>query len=334
MKINREFMTISNLACFLIVATACLADDSTLLKHATRITTLSGTDVRYLSGDVYCWESNDKLLIVRNQRYGEDKLILRDILTNKETYLKKLSARFNGAGAGLTSSIQMSSDGQWLMWVNEGDDGAQSGVFGCNISATKKFQILNYVPDVAWIPGSSTWLEIGIDFVVRGLNGKAIDRIRLNGLKIEAPLDSLMLSNENGSVFVFMIENHKYGNIIPIEKYRIGKPVRLVKRTVITFPSDMDIVSYHPKLSPDGKYISFPGKDINNKAQGIWICDLDRGSPHKIGQLNNFPHDELYNFARAIQWSPDSKRLSFIYKKTLWVIPVFKPNSTEIIDSE
>ncbi len=55
----------------------------------------------------------------------------------------------------------------------------------------------------------------------------------------------------------------------------------------------------------------------------IWISSFDGTGMRCLGGLPNpeLPGNAFPNWAQALAWTPDNKRLSFVYKDALWTIP-------------
>ncbi len=326
------------LLCFLIFSLPCLAEEPSLLKNATRIAPLSGTDIRYLNGRVYCWATKDKLLILRDKaRKGNanfTQICLRDVVTKKEIYLEKISKWFNKSAAGLTDVIEMSSDGKWLLWVNDvAENGYKYGTYGCKLDGTKRFQLFQFQESIAWIPDSSKWLAIDTRkkshmaiVQVRGLDGKVQSSIRFKSSLIDSDgLDSVMLTKQNNELYWLFLTDSNETNKVKIIKWKLGKRSAPVQTISIPFPSDTEVDPGFPQLSPDGKQIAWVADRRNNAyAKSIWISDLDGSMAREIGQLTT-SLDETATFALGVRWVPDGKHLSFVYKNAIWTVPVSKP---------
>ena len=52
---------------------------------------------------------------------------------------------------------------------------------------------------------------------------------------------------------------------------------------------------------------------------GLWISRVDGSHMQEIGHLNYKPGEEI---PQDIRWTPDGKRLSFLYKGGLYTVPV------------
>jgi hypothetical protein len=58
---------------------------------------------------------------------------------------------------------------------------------------------------------------------------------------------------------------------------------------------------------------------------GLWVSDLDGRNLREIGHLALHPaanSDTDGPDPEDVQWLPDGKRLSFLYKQALWIVPI------------
>ena len=65
------------------------------------------------------------------------------------------------------------------------------------------------------------------------------------------------------------------------------------------------------------RILTFLGQH-KHKVIGLWVSRLDGSHMHEIGHLPYQPDEEI---PQQIRWAPGGKRLSFVYKGSLYTVP-------------
>ena len=255
------------------------------------------------------------------------------------------SARDGAAMASDSSDLALSPDGNWLVCVGQKE--GENGITLQEIDTGKQHFCVDpdapEFPGQVWTHDSSAWITAaGSDqgefrsahnevLLVRTVRAPDhVQRIRVEG----ALGDSLLGTTADGQ----LLSTNSNGEH-PDDKLSFcditGSSVAV--RTIDShLPHGRSMRTVH--LSPDGNFLAWitiakPVVDPDTippwthrllgsmvlPSAEIWVSHVDGSNWVKLGSVPY--HEEKCDNPTALRWLPDGKRLSFIYKKALWVVP-------------
>jgi hypothetical protein len=339
---------------FVLISAVGQPQEKPLLRQAVKV-----IPIRRLCRDesapsytgAYCWLSEQEALVLRSTKKGF--LWLRcNLKTGRNTPLARLSYLFNKSLSFPAWSVH-SSDGQWLLW--QGDKRVGDGIHSAVYRSYEYASTLDGKRFVRWLwPGGTEcwatdnrhwmsfpvfnyWLRNGASpFQVKVYDTEAPSLVKVFPLAKRNALFDLPDMSEASESFPYILIVPALGNNpivrrwgqidddkVEIRDVDLSAVTRPVRRYFLRLPMAAFIKSV--QFSPQADRIAW--LLIDRKARhvtkvGLYVCRADGTDMKEIGSLkvNSAP----YNLPGPddLRWLPDGNRLSFIYKRTLWTVPV------------
>jgi hypothetical protein len=305
----------------------------------------------------YFWGDDHTLLFLRGVPNKDVfHVVLFDTKTGQETLPEAFNAKnsplmkgksmtvsFEGSGEQehhyLPPTAALSPDGKWLLWQSTSSfpDGqwiaatldGQSQQWKQGSDAGSEFPGISTHP--VWLRDSSGWVELvsryaNQTYTITQANlyrlGKTdpVKRIRIRGLD-----DGLLAGvTQDDRVMMHHPDDPRASEVTQAEFSRIGLDAETVSAQKLTFslPTSADAADFI--LSPHGNRLAWILKREREPSRQytLYIANADGTGIHPIGSTEGVQVGKGYSWPRDIRWLPDGKRLSFVFKKAVWVIPV------------
>ena|SRR5579871_5556216 len=263
-------------------------------------------------------------------------------------------------GGTFRSVCSVSPDGKWMLYYNC-VGGANNPFRPMAIALDGSWRIVwPVLPEsrysVAlrpfWLPDSRRWAEILYDNTTRkrleavyGLNGEHhVQAVAWE--KGDAEQETCGVTR-SGSVLVrkytpqsspIRAVTFTAWDLPDILADRANAPTRAHTLTIPMPAHTIDTNGLAPRLSPQGDRLAWvlildnaPPEPAwlqrlrswfgqgKQRTMGLWVSGLDGSAMREIGHIAYRPGDEV---PQDIRWTPDGKRLSFLYKGALYTVPV------------
>ena len=305
----------------------------------------------------YFWRDNNTLLFLRRAP-GETvfRAVLVDALTGKETVPQAFndrnsplmeSSRMLVSYAGslesemhyLPPTAAMSSDGKWLLWSNTASRARRQWVAatfeGQQQAWAQGIDPYNSTTDIGghafWMPDSERWVELvnrykncvySIHYANVYEPGKPapIRTVRIRGLRDGLPVGI----RQDGTV------------VMHTSFYERGKPVQQIDLSLVSVEADTATARKlsvpipisnrvsDVKLSPRGDRLAWilEQERSGKRLYTVYIADADGAHVRPVGSVEGITSGTGYTWARDLQWLPDGKQVSFVYKRAIYTHPV------------
>ncbi len=316
---------------------------------APRLSDISTRHPRF-DGDFYGWITADAFLLARTDReHPRGGLYRRELASGRESPLPKLTDLYNQADGG--SVLQISPDGQWVLWwtgkVHE------VAIHGAKLDGSAHFQVPKAKAerdnlDVFWLTDSRRFVELAMPHgnkytaaLVRNTEKPELsESLRITA---DSPLQAAcavagrdVVLAADDQLIALPCGLNSYGSVDPSLVIGISgvlNPKIAVDRTSsIKLPSkSMMSCGVAGGASSDRiAWLIASTSENNETSVGLWVSGLDGANWQKIGFERTSKPDtgfgeHLAKFMRespgSIQWLPDGKSLSFFYKGELFTVP-------------
>lgn len=303
-----------------------------ITARATRVADLSS------ARPYYWWLSDHEVMTFRDPDKQDWTLLRRDLKAGTEMPLNELTQRFTQSG-GNPDSVQVSPDGKWMLWT-----GLENGVLVATLDG-KRFwrEKSRHISEVRWHPDSRRWIEIveademysyvilhSVEKPQKGV-GKPIFPAIPAG---EEMVDSRNMALTADEHLLVCYWNETTGDLNPIARIRAaGFNANPGNTNKIIFqaprPSLFGEIVFHP---PVGRLVwvlecerpwSLLGILGLSVSTDFWISELKGGgSARPVGSLLTKRFGIRGAGPYNVRWTPDGKRLSFVYENALWTVPV------------
>ncbi|MCW3097662.1 MAG: hypothetical protein JWL77_3280 [Chthonomonadaceae bacterium] len=304
----------------------------------------NGTDAQtYMT---YFWISNDQLLYFMSDAHIEELLWQLDVKTGKKTSFRTVSKMWSDDG-WFKKDIAISPDGQWILWDGDHSDHSYHGYYGARRDGSAKFHIpykgFPYVTGFKWMPDSRHFVEDTGRYDAKVTHFTPLTTVMRS---VDAPQIAADVSRKAADIYSGWSTRILSANrAIQIEELPAGKwPPRkyvLEETTLEPIPTLLHrwTISVPPKeeweemkISPDGQRIAWivitPPDSEKPQRVALSVSRLDGSAMQEIGHLTlpasaaDWFGPTFERYPSEMKWLPDGKHLSFLYKKTLYVLPV------------
>ncbi|HZT40651.1 MAG TPA: hypothetical protein VFA07_00610 [Chthonomonadaceae bacterium] len=263
-------------------------------------------------------------------------------------------------GITLRNACSISPDGAWMLYRNWAG-GANNPFRTLTLSLNGSRRIVwpawsetrfDMIRQPFWLPDSRHWAEIVYDHTshtflaaVYGLDGKHYTGVIARGRWLWSgevhgitQSGSVLIRKFNTPALPKRLVQIMEWDLQGILAHRANGSAHA--RTIsIRMPANTEEVSGpDPRISPQGDRLAWVLTLENahpepawlqrlwalfgqrqRKTFGLWVSHLDGSQLREIGHINYQPDDEV---PQDIRWTPDGKRLSFLYKGALYTVPV------------
>jgi hypothetical protein len=302
-----------------------------LLARATKLAQIDSWDWRSLNllPSGYLWLSNQEVLSAR-ERSGREVLFRYNLSSGKDVALVQLSQWFQKTDGRLDEALT-SPGGQWILWWNDAFiqvaklDGSQYARYPRHPTS-----------DLFWVQDARHWVELWNADETPGANV----RVRSPERPLETrtsflPSDEITGYLDNGlvtptgqlkaikmpygaSLRVTFVEGN-IGSNIPLSQQRLHAPDGNILQAQLSPQGDRIALLNisEPRYALPRflrRFLPWQQKPVAAHTS-VWISTADGKNMRELG---SFPSKTF----TALHWSPDGKRLSFVYQNALWTVPV------------
>ena len=245
----------------------------------------------------YFWISADRLLYFSDAEQEAPLLCEENMRTGKKTAFHTISKMWSEDGT-YKKQIEISPDGQWILWSGDYRDGAFHGYYGAKRDGSSKF----------YVAGGSHW-EIGFDWMP----------------------DSRHFCEETGRYD----EHGEFKRLTMVMRsvdapqvaHTLTSRPSLLHRWTVSIPSTEE--RREMQISPDGRRIAWivitPTDSQKSQRVAVNISSLDGGAMQEVGHLLSPATEEaeppFERYPNEMKWLPDGRHVSFIYHDILYVLP-------------
>jgi hypothetical protein len=296
------------------------------LPLATRVLPLPG-DYPY-----YWWLSDQEALIGRKSGDGKTTFVRYNLSSRQETPLPELTALFNRY-PGKPDTVQVAPNGEWLLWTD-----ARNVTEVARLDGARHFQVASGAhSENRWMSDSRRWVEListgelfsqaNIHTVGSTVATKAKPLFpafpstpeQLNIARLAVAEDKHVLAHFwNGKPGMLhparIIASSFTPNPMQRGKYSLPAPREDYARGDLAFAPQTERIAW---------ILHFRRRFPFRSSVGLWVTRLGKLQPDEIGYLEWSPGSK--SGPHRVQWMPDGKRLSFVYRNALWIIPTDLP---------
>ena len=185
--------------------------------------------------------------------------------------------------------------------------------------------------DLHWMPDSRHWFYWDSDsgrLVMHSLNSRTVVKIQPRGLPKPAPWGTSILGvTGSGQVIAMTGSLREVGATFVLYKFSAKPGAEAERIGTVTFPDNvvMSEVALNPR---DNRLVwQLEANDTSARQKiSLSTSDLDFRHRHEIGCIyedeGSIDMANLWNMTE-LQWVPDGRRVSFVYKNTIWTAPAF-----------
>ena len=339
---------------------ALLPRQRSLRERATRVAPArgwSGTGTQTHGIVPYFWLSDHEVLWFR----GNDPLeaVRREIRTGRDTPFLLRTPAVIAPPKGFP--LTLSPDRRWLLWVNERGARQTAVASRVDGSRAVTWPRPWYDYSLAWLPDNSGWVWHGTVATVHRLAGSRVDLVPFQtkfvasrpGRVAQAP--HLLGTAPGGKTIAFdtqaMHNSDRFYSVLDVGRAGfvfepIPKQVAFVELDLVrpgapgrrfTLPMPSGAEQSVLALSPAGDRIAWltyrNGRApafLNRLPQelwlsswkqsaSLWVAPTDGGKPPRL--VGRLILDEGESVGPP-SWTPDGRRLSYLYQDALWTLPV------------
>jgi hypothetical protein len=313
--------------------------------HAERMVNV-GDKGRYVYGyeRFYFWQSNHRLLYYQSpMQMTQDPLLLTKNygwrfldITNGKSMLCKAISRLHAAYTSIPGGTALlSPDGKWLLtWGAEGEpEGPTQEVGDLSMVDGTHHKHLKPTgsPYICWLDDGRHWIEW--DYItyegrfhqvrIHSVNDDTVRELRVpwrGGLKGEVDLeDGRFVSLER--LLILFPANYigvDEAGFLEIGEWDLQHPGSAKRMYKIPVGKDAKISAV--RFSSGGKRVACLYSAKNRRSWQIRVSNLDGTNVHDVTGLPLVSGDNEFAISQ-LDWSPDGKRLSFVYDDSIWVVP-------------
>jgi len=289
---------------------------------------------KYHYACTHSWVSEDQLLIHYNREHNELKFraLRLNLPTRTETPLPDFEKLVDGKNEARPFLWLVSPDGRWLLSVREQQTNAVFTVTDLNWTVAQLWtnRWMNTRP--IWLSRSQGFVEQifdeGESFArLYRLDSPQSERIRLNVEPMaappefgRAPMAVLPEASQPDAVECVSFEFAEWKTTMGKFAFPVPSELRASDWTLYPSPAGDRLAwlaYYRQKLPHLAVQREFPFVQAEPRYVGcLWLSRTDGTELRALGRLQ--PGDEI----RRVAWAPDGKRLSFILRERIWVLPV------------
>ena len=232
-------------------------------------------------------------------------------------------------------SCALSPDSQWLVWLHD-----NTTWFAARLDGSRQLQwpaAGRYKGVCAWLPDSHRWVELVQTYRQGAYHSEAIVH------SIVAPSVSHKVPINADAGADGTLEGVTDKNALLVVSYGYGLQWQTPQIRITKFPlagpsAKPEVITSHPPqigevfgvaLSPMRDQLAWVTMRNDQERYSLWLSYADGHKWQQVGSgpLETFKQGTgvgLY-LPQAVQWTPDGTRVSFIYRDTLYTVPVKRP---------
>lgn len=318
----------------------------TLLTHATRLIHTKGI---LSSGTFLGWAPQGEAVYLSEKKPDEYGVVRRNVRTGREAVFPSLNPKLTThvrRSGGILSflSFKLSPDSKWLLWLN--GKGKQSRWIVSSVDGSHAYQWVASADEglkplaTAWLPNSRRFVTLSVYknraclFLYSLDTPNRVQKLDFPRLICDGVVEGIL---PKGFVLVQILRQNQGREEWRGDFLALGFDAHAgqVRKFSASLPPRASIQT--AALSPQGNRLAWilwidplPGAANRGQAKerhsssaqvGIWVCHADGSRMREIGRLpvdenrmsESFTLDEL-------NWLPDDKRVSFVYRGTFYAI--------------
>ncbi len=317
-------------------------NETDILVKAVFITQLDANEIRQCE---YIWLSNTQVLLSRTTDDYDIAFLRLNIITGQRTYLSELT-KMKLLSKGC-SFFKVSLDGRWVLCMN-----SQETVFTTKLNGTHSMQWrhdwsnIEQLDNVEWLNDKHHWIGFfkerhgrnythAIIYDINDIQYKKIVRIS-STCPINygyTSVDSSIIVSDNEILSSAVCWNNIQTTQVKVNTWKLMENSFPVHELTLNLPRNATLQSL--RFSPQGDMILYALQfketpllfsllhqlwpNINLRStihNSLWLSETRSGKMHMLGVIKQRLDPSL------IQWLPDGKHLSFIYKDRLYMFPI------------
>lgn len=299
-------------------------------------------------GYYYQWQTEHRILVWKDDP-NDFHPVLIDSRSGTQNDLKAFNTRLTQIrrtrGRILYAyTMRLSPDGKWVVWMERGLRWVALSLDGIHAVSSDNGPGLatGGIPELVWMPDSRHFTAL-TDYSGYTLHIYSLDAPSHPQERQLPPFPSEWIPKVNfflrligfpsaGRALCDLIGDDEQG-IPNTDFYNVpidGKTADS-RHYTIPIPKEVRINGIDAlELSPQGdrlvwcyRYLHYFNNGYSNR-QEIWVSDVDGSHVHEIGfhEMTRIEGQQaMSDILIALQWTPDGKRLSFLYKDALWTVP-------------
>jgi hypothetical protein len=278
----------------------------------------------------YWWLSDGEVLLFRLSEHQEVIPMRYQTATRKETLLVALRT-FWRQHPGKPETVQVSPDGKWLLWKD-----MQGKTQVASLDGTHHFSVSSQPTGLnRWLSDSHHWVElVPAGDVFSYANIRSIDKPYAPKSKPlfppfpstpeQANIDRIALADDEHILVHYW--NEAPGKLHPsrvIAATFTPNPLFRGKFSFTTPRTDYEYgdILFAPQTKRLAWVLEFYQPYPPYSYTGFWTKELSQIGIKEIGYTIAFGSKHRSK-PQNVQWTPDGKHLSFVYRDTLWKVSV------------
>ncbi|HLK60380.1 MAG TPA: hypothetical protein VKU00_27715 [Chthonomonadaceae bacterium] len=322
-----------------------------LLAKATRIADTTDWDLHIICGiqsyQDYFWASPEKVFFFKRDEEISRLLCEHNLQTGKERAFRKVSRMWDDDGF-YKQRIEISPDGQWVLWSGDfhPEDYSYHGTYYARLDGSQKFHVADKKGEFIgwrWLPDSRHLLETTgkedeqtgeytlSKAVIRTIDGLRITRA-LSRRQAKVYLDNRLVTMVSNHRVIFEDYIHAGADLAQhvLEEIEADPEPKRLHRWTITPPKTSE--REEMQISPNGRRLAWilfqPTASQDFHKATLCTSSMDGSHMREIGHLRVPPLgsmgeiSDFDQYPHRLKWLPDGKQLSFLYKDTLYTLPI------------
>ncbi|MCW3099361.1 MAG: uncharacterized protein JWL77_4979 [Chthonomonadaceae bacterium] len=296
----------------------------------------------------YVWQTRNRLIVYYDGTSGNGQFAQVDLSVNEQGVVQASAIKPLDLPFAPWLTFAVSPDGKWLLSRGSGDEW-----IALELATRRERRSKASAYKAWWMPDSKGWLEVDDEHVVVhrfDAPHKALSaRVLRDGVKYPmADVREVLGFTGGDRLLVSRISSYDLRGIKSLTEYNFSREPMLEKAMPIGLPDGSAVGAM--SLSRDGKHLCWlvfsPDPDLVNPPQSsvfsdlldvrdlmssLWISAADGRGLTRIGpafcsisQMVIFLNmgGGANNWPRNLQWSPDSKRTSYLDRNHIWIMSV------------
>jgi hypothetical protein len=288
----------------------------------------------------YFWLNDRDLIVAEGHNMGVVRVVKLDSTNGRRWRVARLGRGLIGERItyhNLFIPCIVSPDGHWLLgYYDANPEPGSYDVLGVGNSQCKKWlERDTLTDDLHWMQDNSHWFYWDPEkrsLLMYSLDGQAPKAVRPSGLPKPIANDksfenssSTVGVTRDGQIVLMLGSSEVIGERCAL--YRFPAKDGAEAKRIDSLRSPIDGSMKNLTLSPMGDRLAWI-IEANNTSEwqknSIWTSDIDGGRRIEIGYLYlNIGHVTAATLSdlEDLQWTPDGRNVSFIYKNNVWTAP-------------
>lgn len=329
------------IALLALAALAGAAPEPALLSKSTRLLDVGKWKEFQLSVGEYIWISNSTILALTSN----DSRALINVSTKKATPLQGGVLRglpFLASSPDRTKFVDWHFKGREFKWRVTDVTGTQN--FGDWATTSHQDQPGMDVLDFSYVRPATFWTSDNRIYQTEGWSDNQGAHIQVVERDPAGPetANNLALANFKelfAPIGIYdgkVLAAEQYGassTTYPLQEWDLAAPAKTLRQWTIRGPRGMMILEYIP--SPDYRraiwMMGKPGRHAFDeegypyRAISLWVSGLHGENMSEVGEIDFETEDvnvqmREHQYFGGLQWNPDGRRASFIYRRKLYLV--------------